>query len=67
MRTADSAVSSGHGVSMGEALPPELEQRLKEVQAAADKEPGFTGRDWLILLLSGIIGPIALLLWGWPS
>jgi hypothetical protein len=52
---------------MGEALPPELEQRLKEVQAAADKEPGFTGRDWLILLLSGIIGPIALLLWGWPS
>lgn len=67
MRTMDSAVSQGHGVSAGEALPPELEQRLKEVQAAADQEPGFVGRDWVILLLTGIVGPVILLLWGWPS
>ncbi len=57
----------GTAESMGEALPPELEQRLREVQAAADKEPGFVGVDWLILLLSGIVGPVVLLLWGWPS
>ncbi|MBL8709229.1 MAG: hypothetical protein JNL25_08555 [Rhodospirillaceae bacterium] len=56
------SVSSG-----GEALAPELERRLKEVEEAAEREPGFVGRDWLILAVTGVLGPIALLLWGWPS
>jgi hypothetical protein len=51
----------------GEALPPDLEQRLREVEEAAAREPGFTGLDWVILVGTGVAFPIALLLWGWPS
>ena len=67
MRMAESTLSAGRSVSSGEALSPELEQRVREVEEAAAREPGFVGRDWLIIVLSGIIGPIALLVWGWPS
>lgn len=51
----------------GEDLPPELEERISYLEDPKNQGEGFTGRDWLVLALSGVIGPLLLLLWGWPS
>jgi hypothetical protein len=46
-------------------LPPELERRITELQKVENQGSGFTGMDWVLLLLTGVIGPALLLLWGW--
>lgn len=47
------------------SLPPELERRIAELEKVENQGSGFTGADWLLLLLTGVIGPVLLLLWGW--
>lgn len=50
---------------MAEPLPPELERRISELEDPANQGSGFTGLDWALLALTGIIGPAAILVWGW--
>jgi hypothetical protein len=52
---------------MAAPLHPELERRVAELEQPDNQGDGFTGVDWLWLLLLGVIGPAALLWWGWPS
>lgn len=46
-------------------FPPELERRISELEKKENQGAGFTGMDWVLLLLTGVIGPVLLLLWGW--
>jgi hypothetical protein len=46
-------------------LPPELERRILELEDPENQGEGFTGTDWVWLMILGVIGPILLLLWGW--
>lgn len=46
-------------------LPPELERRILELEKSENQGSGFTGVDWLLLALTGVIGPVLLLIWGW--
>jgi hypothetical protein len=48
-------------------LDPDLERRIAELEIEANQGSGFTGIDWFWLMLLGVIGPIGLLFWGWPS
>lgn len=50
-----------------QSIPPELERRISELEDPANQGGGFTGIDWLLLLLTGVIGPALLLIWGWAS
>lgn len=46
-------------------FPPELERRISELEKQENQGAGFKGTDWVLLLLTGVIGPVLLLLWGW--
>jgi len=46
-------------------LPRELERRISELEDPANQGSGFTALDWILLLLTGVIGPGLLLWWGW--
>jgi len=48
-----------------DALHPELERRIRALESEANQGEGFTGTDWLWLMILGIIGPVLLLIWGW--
>ncbi len=48
-----------------EPLRAELARRIQEFEQPENQGAGFTGVDWLLLALTGIIGPVLLLLWGW--
>lgn len=50
-----------------EGLDPELERRLAVLERPENQGAGFGSVDWMWLALLGVIGPIALLVWGWPS
>jgi hypothetical protein len=52
---------------MASRLHPELERRVAELEQRANQGAGFTGVDWLWLVVLGVLGPAALLWWGWPS
>jgi hypothetical protein len=56
-----------HGNHADTGLSPALEARLCEVEAAAALEPGFTARDWGILIATGVLLPLGLIVWGWPA
>lgn len=47
------------------SLPSELEARIAEVERPENQGSGFTGMDWFLLALTGVIGPVLLLVWGW--
>jgi hypothetical protein len=49
----------------GNSLPPELERRISELEKPGNQGSGFTGTDWLLLAITGVIGPVLLLIWGW--
>jgi len=54
------------GVTMTNfALPPELERRISEVEKPENQGSGFTTVDWILLAITGVIGPGLLLIWGW--
>lgn len=46
-------------------LAPELVRRLEQVEREAQDSPKLGSRDWLFLILSGIVFPVLLLVWGW--
>lgn len=48
-----------------EPLDPELERRVAALEAGPDAGSDFDARSWFWLILLGIVGPGALLLWGW--
>lgn len=48
-----------------EALPRELERRISELENPDNQGSGFTGLDWILLAVTGAIGPALLLIWGW--
>ena len=48
-----------------EKLPAELERRIKDLENPANQGAGFTGTDWMWLMVLGVIGPVLLLIWGW--
>lgn len=47
------------------SFSPELEQRISELEDPKSQGSGFTGMDWLLLVLTGVVGPVLLLIWGW--
>lgn len=49
------------------SLHPDLERRIAALESTANQRSGFTGRDWIWLIILGIVGPILLLIWGWMS
>lgn len=48
-----------------QTFPPDLERRISELEKLENQGAGFTGRDWLLLALTGVILPALLLVWGW--
>ncbi len=52
---------------MATQLDPELERRIALMEGGAEQGAGFTGIDVFWLLLTGVVGPIVLLAWGWLS
>lgn len=62
--TATSADPRGAGAGR-EVLEPELERRVAALEAGADEGSDFDARSWFWLLLLGVLGPAALLVWGW--
>lgn len=46
-------------------LSPELERRIAAMEDPANQGTGFSGMDWLWLAVTGVIGPVLLLIWGW--
>ncbi|WP_212524816.1 hypothetical protein [Actibacterium sp. MT2.3-13A] len=43
----------------------ELDRRLAELEKPENQGGGLSSGDWIFLLLTGVIGPVLLLLWGW--
>jgi hypothetical protein len=43
----------------------ELESRIRELEDPENQGAGFTGTDWFLLALTGVVGPVILLIWGW--
>lgn len=54
------AAGDGH-----EPLDPELERRVAALEAGSDAGSDFDAASWVWLILLGIVGPVALLVWGW--
>ena len=52
--------------SIGTRLPPELERRIAELEDPAHQGAGFKIADWVLLLVTDVVLPLLLLLWGWP-
>ncbi len=48
-----------------QSLHPDLERRIAELETEANQGAGFTGIDWMWLILLGVVGPVLLLIWGW--
>jgi hypothetical protein len=46
-------------------MPPELERRISELEQPENQGSGFTAVDWILLAITGVIGPGLLLIWGW--
>lgn len=45
-------------------LPSALRAKLTEIDRDSQNAQGFTARDWMLLALTGIILPLALIWWG---
>ncbi|GJL81358.1 MAG: hypothetical protein DHS20C01_09920 [marine bacterium B5-7] len=43
----------------------DLESRISNLEKPENQGAGFTGRDWLLLILTGVVFPVLLLIWGW--
>jgi hypothetical protein len=51
--------------AMREPLDPELERRIAALELGTDAGSDFDAASWFWMVLLGIVGPVALLLWGW--
>lgn len=45
-------------------IPRALHEKLVEIDRDSRTAAGFTGRDWFLLLLTGVVFPAALIWWG---
>ena len=52
---------------MAEPLHPDLERRIQLMEGGGEQGSGFTAIDVVWLALTGVIGPVLLLIWAWPS
>jgi hypothetical protein len=52
---------------MAKQLVPELERRVAVLEDPAQQGADFDAVSWLWLILLGIVGPLALLIWGWNA
>ena len=50
---------------MPSGISPELEQRIAALERPENQGEGFGTKDWIWLMLLGVIGPALLLIWGW--
>ena len=50
---------------MSENLPPDLQHRIQALEDPAQQGSDFDAVSWVWLLLLGLAGPLALLVWGW--
>jgi hypothetical protein len=50
-----------------EKLHPELERRIAALEDPANQGSSFGNADWVWLAVLGVVGPVLLLVWGWPS
>jgi hypothetical protein len=50
---------------MREPLEPELERRVRALEAGADAGSDFDAASWFWMVVLGIALPAALLVWGW--
>jgi hypothetical protein len=48
-----------------EPLDPELERRVAALESGTDAGSDFDTASWFWLVLLGVVGPVALLVWGW--
>ncbi len=48
-----------------ERLEAELERRIAALESGTDAGADFDVRSWFWMVLLGIVGPAALLVWGW--
>jgi hypothetical protein len=48
-----------------ERFDPDLERRVAALESDSDAGVDFDAVSWLWLVLLGIVGPVALLVWGW--
>lgn len=48
-----------------EPLERELERRVCALEAGPDAGSDFDAASWFWMVLLGIVGPVALLVWGW--
>jgi hypothetical protein len=49
-----------------EPLDPELERRVAALESSGtDAGSDFDAASWFWMMMLGVVGPVALLLWGW--
>jgi cobalamin biosynthesis protein CobD/CbiB len=48
-----------------EPLDPELERRVAAIESGAEAGTDFDAASWFWMVMLGVVGPLALLLWGW--
>ena len=48
-----------------QALPEELEERIRIYEDPANDPGGFNGADWAVIVAAGVVLPIACILIGW--
>jgi hypothetical protein len=48
-----------------EPLDLELERRVAALESGTDAGSDFDAASWFWMVLLGIVGPVALLVWGW--
>jgi hypothetical protein len=51
--------------ALREPLHPELERRIAALESGTDAGSDFDAASWFWIVLLGILGPAALLVWGW--
>ena len=61
MNVSDAAPSPVPREVLGRAL----EDRIAALENLRDADTGFDAASWFWLVLLGILGPAALLVWGW--
>jgi hypothetical protein len=62
-RSVDRPPSGAHAAR--EPLHPELERRIAALESGTDAGSDFDAASWFWMVLLGIVGPVALLVWGW--
>ena len=69
-RPADRPDAGGSAATTGasathESLDPELERRIAALESGTDAGQDFDVASWFWMVLLGVVGPAALVVWGW--